>query len=427
VESDLAWDQAAGVLEGFVSKMLHPRFSTGGFLILFSACFLLLSQANAANREYSIEAGINNGYTGNLVKDSSDRKDTYSNASLRMKLYPLSMTQVTLSTEYTYYSRNFQLSNFQYSGGLTFIPTSSNSRLAVYVDGNYKHHKYREPNLAAGPDGRIPRNDFPTEDIDATASLSYRLNPALRIRMGSIFTSTGYSTSDLDNRNKLQAFAGWNMSLFGKFSLDVEGGYNYGNFSYVNAYHTIFDTLVTPTGVIKAGEQYSILNEGRLKSYYISPRLSLSLGAQTGLGLMFGYRAFVDKDSAAIVYGYSTGYVSPWANEYDGNSIQARIKTYLVPHLITTVGAGFWNKSYLKTFEQKEDPRFGRLVISTLYAQDRADDQTRIYLNVQIPLVIQHSWRLEPSIRFDYTHNSSSIDVYRYNDFSISTGFNFQL
>jgi hypothetical protein len=405
--------------------MLHPRFSTGGFLILFSAYFLLLSQANAANREYSIEAGINNGYTGNLVKDSSDRKDTYSNASLRMKLYPLSMTQVTLSTEYTYYSRNFQLSNFQYGGGLTFIPTSGDSRLAVYVDGNYKHHKYREPNLAAGPDGRIPRNDFPTEDIDATASLSYRFNPAFRFRMGSIFTSTGYSTSDLDSRNKLQAFAGWNMSLFNKISLDVEGGYNYGNFSYVNAYKTIFDTIVVRYAVVD-GQQYSILQEGRLKSFYISPRLSLPIGQRTGVSLTFGYRSFIDKDSAAIVYGYSTGYVSPWANEYDGNSIQARIKTYLVPHLVTTVGAGYWNKAYQNTIERHELGN-GTIVVSTKFAQSRSDDESRAYLNIQVPLVIGHQYHIEPSIRLDYTHNSSTIDVYRYSDLSISTAFNLQL
>ena len=406
--------------------MRHHRHGIIDAILLFSAFLILLSGATVCGRDYGLEFGVNNGYTGNLVKDSSDRKDTYTNTSLDLNLYPISVTRFNLTAEYTYYSRNFGLSNFLYGGGLTFIPTSKDSRLSVYVDGNFKHHKYRESNTDSSS-ANIVRNDFPTEDIDGSLALGYRLGQSIRFRIGSMVQSTGYSTEELDNRNKLQIFAGGNFSLRHFGALDIEAGYNYGNLDYVNAYRTIFDTIVVPWGGIRPGEQYTILNEGRLKSYYLSPRLSFPLGARTGVSFTFSYRSFIDKDTAAIVYGYSTGYVSPWVNEYDGNSIQTKVKTYLIPRLITTVGAGYWNKTYLKTVEEQYDEFTGGKVLSTLFAKDRADDQTRVYLDLQFPLVIQHTWHLEPSIRFDFTHNASTIDVYDYNDFAVSTSFNLQL
>ncbi len=406
--------------------MKHQGFFNVGALTLLATVLFLVSGAHAASKDYGVEANVNNGYTGNLTKDSSDRKDTYTNSSLGLNLYPLSFTRVKLTTSYTYYNRNFGLSSLQYGGGLTFVPTSAESRLSIYADGTIKHHKYREePTPTAAPGEAISRNDFPTDDISASTVISYRLSTAARARIGSNLTSTGYSTSDLVDKNKLQLFAGTNLTVFHFLALDVEGGYDYGNFSYVNAYRTILDTIIVPTGIIRGGEQYSILKSGRLKSYYFSPRVSFSLGKRTGASLTFGYKAFLDKDSAAIVYGNSTGYISPWGGEYDGNFVQAKFKSYLIPHLITTVGAGFWNKAYLKTLE--DHPFDTTYVLSTVYAKDRADDQTRVFLNVQIPLVIQHNWHLEPSIRFDFTHNASSIDVYRYNEFSVSTGFNIQM
>jgi len=110
--------------------------------LLVATGFLLLAISGKA--DYSYEIALNGGYTGNLLNDSTDLKDSYSTTQASLNYYPISTMEVNLSSEYTYYSKTFSLSNFFYSGEITYIPTGKDSPVSVYLSGRYDRTRYRE-------------------------------------------------------------------------------------------------------------------------------------------------------------------------------------------------------------------------------------------------------------------------------------------
>ena len=94
--------------------------------------------------DFKLEFGLNNGYTTNLLTDSSDVEDSYTTSSVRLKLYPASSMEVMLFGDYTYYSKQHNLSSLLKGVGLTFIPTKQNSRFSAYLSGSFSGRTYRD-------------------------------------------------------------------------------------------------------------------------------------------------------------------------------------------------------------------------------------------------------------------------------------------
>ncbi len=372
--------------------------------LALTLCTLLILIAPLAMADVEFEVGLEGASTSNLLKDSSTQSDTYSTARASVDFYPVSMAEISLTGEYTTYTNFAGLANYLYGASVTLIPTPQSSRWTVRASGNYRNRDYRESNL------EVNTNEFNDTDYDGLLSIGYRLTQRLRVRTGVSFTASGYETEEVNDRKRTDLFAGANLSLWGDNSLDLEIGYSTGPYDYVPA------SLYPPA--IRPGNEYSSLVSGTLKSFYISPRFSRPLGNKTGLAVTFSHRSFVDADDSAIVYGYSTGLLSPWISDYEGNAVSAKIKTFLIPKVIVTAGAGYWEKDFLLVLEQHIDPMLGP-VLTTLFARERHDDQRRFFLNALLPMTLHSGLYLEPSLRLDYTNNSSTIPVYDYDDFSL--------
>jgi hypothetical protein len=384
---------------------------------------LTLAAPGVGALDLDVEATASGGSTGNLFSDSTAKKDTYSTSSLDLKWYPLSIARVNLVGEYSYYGNFFNLSNLVYGGGLTLIPLPDSSRFSVYAEGNFKKREYRE---TKGDSTTMNANEFTGDAYDGKVGLGYNLSSVTQLRTGLSFASSQYGVEGVIDRDKLDFTAGVNTTLLGTLGIDLEIGYSTGDFQKINPKKSApgVDTLVSRLG-ITPGEQYSILLTDRLKSFYVSPRLSRSLGHKTGLSLTYSYRQFVDRDDDAIVYGYSTGYLSPWLGEFAGQAAVFRVKTYLIPRLITTISAGYWEREHLRTVEREFRPnRFGQLVetVNLLYAQDRTDWRRRIDFKIQWPLRMGDGVTMEPSLQLDYTDNNSTVRVYHYDNLALNGG-----
>ena len=95
--------------------------------------------------------------------------------------------------------------------------------------------------------------------------------------------------------------------------------------------------------------------------------------------------------------------LSPWSSVYEGNALKINVKTFLVPRLILTAGFGIWEKTYLNTLEQRvvASP-FGPgtdIVLSTIFAERRQDDQSKLVLAARMPFASESRWFLEPFLR----------------------------
>ncbi len=370
-----------------------------------------------AEGNVSWEAGLGGNYTNNLLSEASGIDDSYSNSRAALYWYPFSTLRTSISGDYTYYGNTWDLSNASGAVGISWIPTPAQARFSMYTEGSYDTRAYRE---------RF--KEFDNRNAKVKAGAGYELTPWIRVRSGLSGRITTYpnadTTTDSDYR-QTELFAGINASFPLALSLDIEGGMGVTGYSYINASKdSVLPQFANPA---------DYLTDGDFNSLYISPRLSRSIGQKTGLSLTYTYREFREVD-AAVVPGYTTDFLSPWAAFFEGSSVALQVKTFVVPHFVITAGVGYWDKTYLRTLElitEMIEPYPGApLTEMTRYedpkdAGSRQDDLSRVYLAIQRPIRIVGIF-CEPSLSIDYSDNDSSNEDYDYSSTAVGLSLTFR-
>ncbi len=386
--------------------------------LLVLSCFVLFfGNLVHAQSYYNTDITVTATNTDNLFKNYSNVTDHFSSLKGTINLYRTDIEQLSFFAEYTNYGNNPNLSNIKYGGGITLLPLSDSSEFTLFLNLNYQGYSYKNALTTNS-------SDFSNENIDGMISLGYQVNEKTNVRIGLNSTLTGYASSSVTDKNLRDIFAGINISLFGSNAFDLEGGYSHEKYDYLPEYHPDFGIHYG----VQPRNAYSILEDADLNSFYLSFRYSRPLGNKSGLSLTYSFREFTKSKDSSMIYGYSTGYLSPWIATYAGNSIQAKIKSYLIPLTILNVGFGYWNSSYLKTLESVEsfDPFLQEYVYRTNTAngQFRDDDKYQMYLSFSLPIVTSSGRLFEPSLKIDYTDNNSSIANYTFSDFTASISLN---
>lgn len=370
-------------------------------LLLFACFFTLLLLVSPTYGDIAYEAGVRGGYTNNLYNDSTDTGDSYSITSIKAKLYPASNLEVNVVGQYTLYNKINNLSNFYYSGQVTYIPSHEDVPYSIYISGNFDRVLYRNE-----------QKEFDNQNLGLLASFGYFLVPTIQARAGTKLTSTSYfNTVDINaDYEQFEWFGGLNITFLGSNAFDIEAGYSLMNFDYISSHVQ----AINPTN---PGDS---LARGSLHSFYISPRYSRPLGKKTGMSITYSYRNFTNHDDI-VIFGFTTGFLSPWASVYDGSSIQLKLKTYLVPHAIISGGMGYWNKTYLKSLEKGIHG-----YPAPMDAPQRVDELTRVFASIQRPIMFGISGVLEPTLSLDYTHNISNDDRYDFNGITVTVGVTYK-
>jgi len=389
--------------------------------ILLLATGIALSVA-PVRADFNWELNLNGGYTNNLLSESIGYDDNHSGTRAIVRYYPLSQLQFNATSEYTYYGQLYNLSNWVGRVGGIWIPTPPESKLNLYVDGSFDFRRYRHE-----------FSEFDNNNGAAKVSLGYALTPVVRVRSGLRLNSTEYvktdTTTDADYQQG-ELFAGVNVTILGSNSLDLETGLGVTRYSSIDAVaHPVFDTTQNPFGQWIQQSPTELLGEGNFSAFYISPRISRPIGDKTGVSLTYTWRQFNDINNS-VVMGYTTDFLSPWASFFDGSSVQFRLKTLLVPHMIVTAGYGYWDKTFLKSTAQRfvdveQFPGYSVPELRWIDPKDatpRVDYMNRIYLGIQRPFRIGNGLLIEPSLNFDYTDNNSSDVSFDYNATAISAG-----
>jgi len=373
-------------------------------LLLIMTLGIITNSAKAA--DLRVEFSNSQGSTENLLDDSSKIFDTYTTSALRAAYYPLPSLEVSLSGENSYYRELTGLSGQTGQFGMTFIPLSDTSRLSLYLSGDVSgvryHHEF---------------SSFDNNSAEIEAAAGYAITDKLNARAGVAYSSTAYIGLDVPYKRDFEVYWGGNVSFFGVGGLDIETGFARANYTYIVNdtinYSPIILPIISPDSLPNAGAD--------LWMYFVSPRLSGQIAPKTGLNVLFSRRNFQNYHRQ-IIYGFSTSYLSPWAGVWQGQEVSASLKSYLVPHIILTAGAGYWDKRFMKTAEEEHLYWF-----QALRADARHDYQSRYFVNLQWPITTKSHLFIEPNIRLDYTENRSNKPLYYYDDFSVSGAITIRL
>jgi hypothetical protein len=274
--------------------------------------------------------------------------------------------------------------------GITIIPTSQNSPISFYISGDFNNRSYRDA-----------FRDFNTNEWEIVSSLGYTVINSFRLRAGVSFESTDFVNDEDADKESYQIFSGFNLSLPGSNSLDLEFGHSFANYNFIDT-STIFTFP-------QALEEFN----GDLKSFYISPRFSRPLGNRAGFNITYSYSEFTDEEDK-VVYAYSSGFLSPWASVWAGKSVTVNLKAYPFREMIATAGFGYFTKTYLNSLELK------------YILHDRHDYQRSWYISLSWPMPSRMGLYIEPSLQVSFTNNSSTYRLYDYKNLTGVIGFTFR-
>lgn len=366
----------------------------GCCLIAATALTLLLPSSSFSNVLF--EAALNGGYTDNLLSDSTGLIDKYSVASGMVRWYPVSTLELSVNGDWTLYDRVAAMSNRLGRIGLTYIPLKATSRLSIYANAAFDGRRYHS---------ELSYYDLNT--LDSRITTGYRFGEVATLRWGVGFRTYSYLATESGDREMAETFVGLNTTPFGRNSLDIEAGFGRMDYEHVKS------------NLIFVNPQYPerSLTGSKLKSFYVSPRWSRPLDEKNGISVTFSYRTFMNTDEG-IVFGSSVGLLSPWTAVWEGTSIAATLKSYLIPQAITTLGCGYWNRHHLPTIESDNFP--------IVMGRERDDDQVRAFVQVIRPFTTSGGQLIQPRLTLEYTNNNSSNELFEYSAMVISTGISFR-
>lgn len=359
-------------------------------LTTFTLIFLLVSMAGA-NADFGLELQLSQNATENLLSDSTEISDFYSANRMTLSYYPVPQAEIRMTSEYNYYTDLVGLGSIAGGGGFTVIPTTENSRFNFYFSGDFVSRSYRDA-----------FSDFNTNDLDLVASVGYSASRYLRFRSGISYENSNYIHDDDADKESYQLFGGLNFSFLGKNSLDLEFGYAFANYNFIDS-----STIFTYPQKL---ERFN----GDLRSIYISPRFSRPISKRIGFNIVYSYSEFSDAGDK-IVFDYSSGYLSPWASVWAGNSVTVNFKAFPFRDLVATAGFGYFSKNFLESLQLP------------FILLGRHDYQRSWYLGLSWPFTSHGGIFIEPSLQVRYTNNSSSRLLYNYNDLLAVVGMTFRI
>jgi len=379
----------------------------------------LFLSAQSLYAEIGIAADLSSsiGTTNNLFGDSTDHFDVNVSNKIEIKTYPLSPIQLSFTGEQTYYRETIGLSNLLGGASLTYIPLSPESPFALYLSGSWN--------------GRVYHQNFSGFDNnygEVVASLGYEVTSTAAVRTGVSYKATRYINAGMSYLRDLDLFMGGNATLLGSNSLDIEAGFAKTNFLHKD--NIFFEDSTAPGNLFPNVYEDWFLDwvgegESNLWYFYWSPRISRPIGDHTGMNITFTSKVFQNYDDE-VIFGFTTGFLSPWANIWDGNNIAINFKTYIVPRFIISGGAGYWDKMFLKSIEDGD-----YYYVDAKWREARHDWQTRVYLSAQYPIRVRGGMFaglfLEPTINLDYTDNVSNFGLFNYSNFAVNVGLSFKI
>ncbi|MEZ5359323.1 MAG: hypothetical protein R3F48_10895 [Candidatus Zixiibacteriota bacterium] len=390
-------------------------------LCLVLMIFGSLSQAG----DIKVEFGSSTISTQNVLNNSTDIYDAYSATVIGLKTYPFHFLEISLSGEQDVYREVSGLSNSSGNLDITLIPTAPGARLSILLSGGISGRKYHE--------------DFSSIDNNygqVSAVLGYQVQPNLFARLGGEFRSTAYISTDNDYKRDIDLFAGLNLSLLGKGSLDIEAGFSGTNYSFKDAYlpdsipHWDQPDRLIPTDRV---QMFRIPEtKENLWLFFFSPRISRQIGSRTGANIVYTKRIFQNYNNG-FLWGENTGYLSPWSTIWEGDNISLNIKSFILPKFILKAGLGYWDKRYPVTSASEVWSETGITgdnagYVDLTYGEAketefaRNDFVTKAYFGIQLPFAFHSGLFIEPSLNIEYTDNRSNKDSYNYDNFSITTG-----
>ncbi len=394
-DSKLGMAASAAILV-FIRIWSFWRFAVLGRIKGLIAVVTLLLTVIPTYAEVVPEVTFTGGYTDNLFNDSSSLDDTYTAVSPYLKIYPSATTEITLSGSYAAYSDHGDLSNLSGRAGLTVIPHLKNSDLHLMfsagIGGRGYGDLYKVYNNWGG---------------NIKALFSYVATDGVIFRGGGSANFSEYNNSISGDNDGIDFLIGLNATPFGSNSINIEAGYGF------HRYVTEFEVVETGRGQNSMSSLEGIKNNFQMAN--LSVRYSRPLGDRTGLSATLSRRLFVEQ-ADSVVYGFSVDYLSPWTSMWEGASFGARIKHFPGLDFIVETGFAYTDKEYIQSLDIiiVPDPDNPDGVVEDYVLNQRNDERTSLYVQVQRPFSTSSRLMIRPSIQIRWIDNQSTDLRYDY-------------
>ncbi len=366
------------------------------FLPFLLSIFIPYSMVSA---EIGFEFGASGGYTDNLFFDSSRINDSYVTPYISVNIYPTGSLEVAASGSYTAYRRTADLGSGLVGAGVTYIGYSDDNPFSIMLAGEMSARRYGD--LYA---------EYDHNQGGASVALKYRLTDRICLKSGAAGSIKEYVNAITGNNRGFGMYAGVNASLPGDNSIDIESGFDI----------THFPDLVPelPQVMVPGWAPDDVQN--RLPTYYYSIRASRPLAPHTGLSLEYAARHFVGDDDV-VTYGLSIDNLSPWTAFWEGQAVSARIKSFIIPHMIVSTRLAYRDISFMDALDFDI-----RTFVGNFGIRSRDDEQYLLNVSLLRPIATSGNGIATPSMNITFIDNHSTHPLYEYTSVSVSLNVNIE-
>ncbi|MDH4156803.1 MAG: hypothetical protein OEW00_05960 [candidate division Zixibacteria bacterium] len=360
-----------------------------------TAAAVLIASLPCAAAPIEGQIGLNGGHNPNLFRDSTQQSDTHTGLSAAFRYYPTAAVEMSFNGGYTSFRKISDLGGFNWGAALAVTPTSESSAFSLYAEGSMSGRTYGE--LFSVYDSRT---------LSGYLAASLAVSPAILVKFGASVGLVTYANSISGDNRGYNLSAGTNFTLPGANCVDLEAGF----------LSRRFDIAGESTGYLSPGGRTDAADQTGLDLASISLRLSRPLGAATGLSLELAQQDFVTQDGP-IEFDGSVDILTPWALWWEGRTVGLGLRNFSIPNMILTAEASHTEKSFTEVL----DTRSGDPITGT--TEVRHDEQLRLLVGLQRPLVCGAATLLRPSLTIEYIRNASSWTGYEYAGLSVAAGF----
>lgn len=336
---------------------------------------------------------LNSAVTNNLLLDSTHSADWINALDLHARYYPFSTTEIGVVAEANRYSEFTQADNVRASLGIMQMLARRKGQARCFLELRVDGRRY-------GSEGEILDNSTFSGTVAWTSDAGH--SPSFRAGLRSHYVD--YPNASYANNWQAEAYGGVNFTLFGSHSFDLEGG-----FALIG-----LKALDTPFGAVDPNNLQAYLIDTGLTTVYISPRWSHPLGARSGVSLQYTHR-YPIRGRGLVLYGFSSGYLSPWASAFYGPEFTLKVRTLATSPLIMDMGVSYAHRYYLYILDDFSAPTAG--------VEWRSDDHGMAFLSTRLPMRFLANTKLEANVTLQFAINESSLAFYTFREAVASIGF----
>lgn len=350
-------------------------------------------------RADAIELSFSSGtsYTSNLLQDSSKQSVVVIVNRAIFGLFPSSTLSTRMSVSQFSFIDRSTFNYTQVSGEFWWLPLLTDGALGISLATQFSARFH-----SSG------QKQFDRLDVGTTLGITRRWSPKFSTRSVIALNSIRYHNAASGNRISIEAIIGANVMLSNRNTIDITFSGGTHSYRFLDRNFLLIDPI----------DPSRSLTSGFAGFLATSLRWSRPISDRTGVALTLRGEKLVGTQDR-LLFGASTGYLTPWNDLIDRGESSIQLKSYAIPRVVSILYFSGERRWFHAAVENSD--------VRPIIGSRRQDDRLYVNLLFKIPLQITKSLFGRLTLTSSYSNTNSTLNRYNFNSWDSGILFELEL